>query len=84
MSVFILRLEASNLNIKQTKGTLKQYVDSKLDKRRNSGGGCIASNGEHIPHKLANSQASNKNKGGVGGGDKSNTLRGKDKEVYIT
>ena len=43
----------------------------------------MSSNGENIPCKSTNTQPSNKNKGGRGGGGKPNGLRGNDKEVHI-
>jgi hypothetical protein len=36
VNVLILWLEAANLNIKQTNGMLRQYVDRELGKHRNS------------------------------------------------
>ena len=83
VNVLVLWLEAANLNIKQTKGMLWQYVDIELVKGWNSSSGRMSSNEERIPWKSANAKASNKNKGGGDGGGKFNALRGNDKEVCI-
>ena len=74
VGVLVLRLEAANLNLKQTKTMLRGYVDSELGKRGNS-----KTTGERIPRKAANSQPSNK--GGGSSGDKTNASRGKAKEA---
>ena len=69
VNVLILWLEAVNLNIKQTNGMLRQYVDRELGKHRNSSGRRMSSYGEYIPCKLANAKSFNKNQGGDGDGD---------------
>ena len=48
VSVLIPQLETVNLNVKQTRGMLRQCVDNELGKRGNSGSRRMSSNGERI------------------------------------
>jgi hypothetical protein len=77
----VLQPDASNLNIKQTKGMLLQYVGSELEKRWNSGRRISAAR-DLIPHKSAKPQVSFKTHRGGGSGDKSNASHGNYKEAH--
>jgi hypothetical protein len=81
VSVLVLRLEAANSHLKQTKTMLRGYVDSELGKQRGTSGGRMSADGERIPRKSAKPHSSNKNKGGGDSGDKTNAQRGKTKEA---
>ena len=72
MNALVLRLEVVNLNIKQTRGMLRQYVDNKVVKRGSTGSGHMSLNGEPIPLRSSNTQSPDKKKGGGGSGDTSN------------